>query len=326
MNELVSIITPCYNGEKYLPEYLESVLGQTYNSIELIFIDDASEDNTLEIVHRYEPLFSKRGYNLIVKRQNENKGQAAAINLGLQYVRGKFLTWMDSDDIFYPEAIEEKVDYLNKNEDVDFVLSQGEIVNYSDLCKRIDLLKREQVEDDNLFKDLIDGDNVVYGPGTILVRMEYFKEVIPDLKIVESREGQNYQMMLPLSYKGKYGYLNKVLFKYVLHNDSHSHKQRNYSQEIERCDNFFALLEETINKITDMPADEKEYWIKYSYYKELTEKYYLAIRYRQKKDFSNFKKELKKNKIKLATDKPYFIYELFDIVSKMIKKEEGLMQ
>ena len=121
--DLVSIISPCYNGEKYLPAFLDSVLSQTYPSIELIVVNDASEDKTQEILEKYVDEFKKRDYSLIVINQKENKGQAAAINAGLKLISGSFMTWMDSDDIFYPDAIEKKVKFLKENRNIDFVLN-----------------------------------------------------------------------------------------------------------------------------------------------------------------------------------------------------------
>jgi len=66
MNEkLVSIITPCYNGEKFINRYLDSLLGQTYSNIEIIFINDGSTDKTEEIVFSYKDNFKKKGIKFI---------------------------------------------------------------------------------------------------------------------------------------------------------------------------------------------------------------------------------------------------------------------
>ena len=112
MNELVSIISPCYNGAKYVKNFLDSVLTQTYPAIELIFIDDASTDETFNIVNSYVPLFTEKGYSLLYKRMLINCGQAAAINVGLQLFSGDYVAWMDSDDILYRDAIAKKVAFL----------------------------------------------------------------------------------------------------------------------------------------------------------------------------------------------------------------------
>ena len=105
---LVSIITPCYNGEPYLDQYFDSILKQTYQHLELIFVDDGSTDRTSEIAENYREKLEYRGIRYILLKQ-ENRGQASALNHGLKYFTGEYLTWPDSDDVMTPECIEEKV-------------------------------------------------------------------------------------------------------------------------------------------------------------------------------------------------------------------------
>ena len=82
--------------------------------------------------------------------------------------------------------------------------------------KRFILKRTKPIGKDELFKDLLDESNVVFCPGTILVKTESLKKAIPDLDIYESREGQNWQLMLPLAYCCSVGYLDEVLFKYTI--------------------------------------------------------------------------------------------------------------
>ena len=95
--EKVSIVTPCYNGEKYLERFLKSILNQSYGNIELIFINDGSTDQTEEIIKKYKEEFDLHNIELTYLFQ-ENAGQAAALNNGLKYVQGDYLLCMDSDD------------------------------------------------------------------------------------------------------------------------------------------------------------------------------------------------------------------------------------
>ena len=319
--DLVSIISPCYNGEKYLPAFLDSVLSQTYPSIELIVVNDASEDKTQEILEKYVDEFKKRDYSLIVINQKENKGQAAAINAGLKLISGSFMTWMDSDDIFYPDAIEKKVKFLKENRNIDFVLNYGEVVSESDINTRLGLIQRiKPSKNDCLFKDLLDENNVVYVPGSIFVRTEALKTVLPDMEIYESREGQNWQLMLPLSYSCKYGYLNEVLFKYVIHSDSHSNKERTYEEQLARRDNFHILQVKTIESIINMSEIEKKYWCNYSYNRKIMGKYKISLRCFKFKEASVYYKELKNNKVNLKLHEKIMIYTMYSIVSTMIGK------
>lgn len=260
----VSIISPVYNGERYIGRYLQSVLCQTYPSIELILVDDGSTDGTEKVIQGFQEKFEERGYSLAFRKQPENKGQAAAINVGLKLFTGTYMMWMDSDDVFYPEAIEKKTAFLEAHPECDFVLSEGEIVSEKDLDKPIDYMRRvEPTGEDHLFRDLLDENNVVFTPGTIFVRADVIRKAIPDLTIYESREGQNWQMLLPLAYSFKCGYLKEALFKYLVRDDSHCHQERTYEQEITRTDNFKTLIWETIDRIPEMDDGEKRYWKEY---------------------------------------------------------------
>lgn len=319
--DLVSIISPCYNGEKYLPAYLESVLSQTYKKIELIIINDASEDKTEEILEEYIDKFEKNGYSLIVVNQKVNKGQAAAMNAGLKLIRGIYMSWMDADDILYPNAIEERVKYLNENSDIDFVLNYGEEVSENDINTRIGLVQRiRPKKNDCLFKDLLDIKNVVFGPGSVCVRTEALKSVLPNLEIYESREGQNWQMMLPLAYSCKYGYLNEVLFKYVVHWDSHSRQKRTYEEQLARWDNFYTLQSKTIESIINMSESEKKYWCNYAFNRNLIEKYKIALKFSKFKDALAYQKELKEKKVKLKCSERMAVVIMHHALASMVRK------
>ena len=89
---VVSIITPCYNGEKYIKRYMNSILEQTYPYLELIFINDGSNDCTEEIVLSYEEKLQNKGIKFVYLKQ-KNKGQAAALNSGLKKFNGEYVTW-----------------------------------------------------------------------------------------------------------------------------------------------------------------------------------------------------------------------------------------
>ena len=261
-NPLVSIISPCYNGEKYLLPFLKSLLEQDYAPIELIFVNDGSTDATEQIVLSYKERLSEKGIELQYIYQ-ENAGQAAAINCGLKVFSGEYMMWMDSDDIFYPNHVSEKVKYLEAHPECGFVLAQGERV-YSDsldVCRGI--MKREKPSGkETFFEDLLFEHNVVFCPATIMVRRAAVETAIPDKHIYESRQGQNWQLMLPLARLQQCGYIEKVLYKYVVHSDSHSNQRRNYKQWMERYDGFEALQVATIDRIPQISEDEKEHWRK----------------------------------------------------------------
>lgn len=101
MEDLISVIVPVYNSEKYIDNCAESVLMQTYSAFELILIEDGSKDNSLK---RCEA-FCKKDKRIRLIRQN-HKGASAARNLGIEVAEGKYLFFLDSDDMIHPHLLE----------------------------------------------------------------------------------------------------------------------------------------------------------------------------------------------------------------------------
>lgn len=231
-NNLVSIITPCYNGEKFVGRFLESILNQTYNNIELIIINDGSTDKTEEIILSYQEKFKARGYNFIYLYQ-QNAGQSAAINKGLKKFSGKYLTWPDSDDMLTIDAIEKKVDFLEKNTNIGTVICKTQVVD-NDSLRKIGIQQRIKPRfEDNIFLDLIIGNNVYYSPGGYMVRSSMFRASMPDSMQIESpREiGQNYQLLLPIIFYYPVGYIEDICYIYTVRKGSHSRINHTFEED-----------------------------------------------------------------------------------------------
>lgn len=110
MNDLVSVIMPSYNTAEYISESIASVQEQTYTDWELIIVDDCSTDNTDEIVKPF--LYDKR----IKYIKNEtNSGAAISRNRALREAKGKWIAFLDSDDLWHPEKLEKQIRFMEKN-------------------------------------------------------------------------------------------------------------------------------------------------------------------------------------------------------------------
>jgi len=107
----VSIIMPAYNAELYIAEAIESVLRQTYTCWELLIIDDSSTDRTPEIVRSYAVGDGRIRY----RKLDRNCGASAARNLAIGMASGKYLAFLDSDDIWLPEKLAVQVGFMEKN-------------------------------------------------------------------------------------------------------------------------------------------------------------------------------------------------------------------
>lgn len=109
-NELVSIIMPAYNAEKYIEEAIESVIEQTYETWELIVVDDASTDGTAAIAQECATKDSR--INLI--RLVKNGGVANARNVAIENAKGRFLAFLDSDDLWLSEKLERQLSFMRE--------------------------------------------------------------------------------------------------------------------------------------------------------------------------------------------------------------------
>lgn len=146
-NNLVSIITPSFNSEKFIAETINSVQNQTYQNWEMIIVDDCSKDKTVEIVKQ----IIKSDNRIKLIQLEKNSGPAIARNKGIQEVSGKFMTFLDADDIWFPDFLENSIkaikeqgihfvfsSYRRSDEDLNFIYSDFIVpqkVTYHDILK-----------------------------------------------------------------------------------------------------------------------------------------------------------------------------------------------
>lgn len=261
---LVSIVSACYNGERYIRDFLDSVLSQSYRNIELICIDDGSTDFTVKILYSYQERFEKRGIQFLIKQQT-NQGQAAATNAGLKLIHGKYLCWVDCDDYLSKDSIEKRVAYMEKYPDVGVVTS--------DFYLRYEDEKDEGTEtraglygtlnwQSNQFYLALTGESIIENLAQ-MIRVEDFRKINPDLEISVCREGQNYQIMLPMLYYYKRGFIDEPLATYRIHGDSHYHKARSHTELIRRFEILLEMLQEILESL-NLTQEQILHYIKIS--------------------------------------------------------------
>lgn len=270
---LVSIITPCYNGEKYLSHFLDSIINQTYPNIEFVFINDGSIDGTEDVFNSYIDLFKQKSikYNYIYQ---ENKGQAAAINKGLAIFKGKYFIWPDSDDELHCDHVKKKVAYLERNKDFGIVFSRTNMIEKSTnkIIKTIDY----DFTNNNLFVDLMTDKSILCVPGGFMIRSASFFSVYPDRHIYENRQGQNFQILLPVIHDFKCGYVDQVLYNYFIHQTNHSNSAKTLADQYTRLANTLDIIDKTLDRIN---ADKDKYL---SLAKEYYTKHKLQLAYNYK--------------------------------------------
>lgn len=109
--ELVSIITPIYNCEKYIEETMNCVLNQTYSNWEMIMVDDCSPDNSSNIIKKYV----KKDERFKYIKLKENSGAAIARNTALENSQGRFIAYLDADDLWKKDKLEKQVSFMLEN-------------------------------------------------------------------------------------------------------------------------------------------------------------------------------------------------------------------
>lgn len=108
---LVSVITPTYNCARFITETIRSVQAQTYKNWEMIIVDDHSTDDTINVITPY----IKTDKRIIYHRLNINSGAAIARNTALQMAHGRWIAFLDSDDLWLPEKLERQLNFMKKN-------------------------------------------------------------------------------------------------------------------------------------------------------------------------------------------------------------------
>lgn len=258
---LVSLVSPCFNGEAYINRFLDSILEQTYENIELIIVDDCSTDKSPDIIESYIPLFLNKGYEVIFLKHYENKGQASAINTALPYVKGRYICWPDSDDLFMPKSIEERVEFMEKHQ-YDFIRTDVSVCCEGSLDKiEYKLSEKNDFVSKNLLKDIVLESNVYFCPGGYMVSSKALDLSIPDKFIYESRYGQNWQLLIPIAEKFDCYYLDEVHYKYVVRANSHSRIDNyNFDKDITKVEGHLDIILRSLDRLeaNDVTSSLKE--------------------------------------------------------------------
>ena len=166
---LVSVIMPVYNGEKYLAEAIDSILGQSFTDFELLIVDDGSIDGSAEIIRAYQ----QRDRRIRFFQLERNMGLADARNRGIAAATGKFITMMDCDDISLPERLQKQVDFMQSNPEIGAVGVCGQAVN-EDMTKLLFDLNAPERHCDIVLAMFV---GVSFIHTTIMLRSEFLSAV-----------------------------------------------------------------------------------------------------------------------------------------------------
>lgn len=155
----VSIIMPAFNSENTIVKSIESILSQNFKNFELIVVDDGSTDSTFKIVSDFASVHD----NINVIYNTGLKGPSGARNTGLKYASGKYISFLDSDDLWFPNHLQEGVSFLEDNIGIDIVYFNFEVIEYDSQKKIGDWFTSHNTFANLNSKDLYDGYKIIKG-------------------------------------------------------------------------------------------------------------------------------------------------------------------
>jgi glycosyltransferase involved in cell wall biosynthesis len=208
---LVSIIMTSYNHEKFIFIAIKSVLNQTFTDLELIIIDDASKDNSREIIKDY----SKKDGRITTVFHEDNRGIAKTLNEGIEKAGGKYIAFIGSDDVWHKDKLQKQIEILGKNEDL-IVWSEGEIID-ADGNPTGELFTQKQwaskkKKSGNIFEILLPR-NFIFGSSVIFKRKN-----AKDIRFNEALKYLNdHQYYVDLAKKYEYFFFPESLAQYRIH-------------------------------------------------------------------------------------------------------------
>lgn len=206
MEDLVSIIMPTYNCAKYIGEAINSVLSQTYKNWELIIVDDCSIDNTEEVVKKYLEKDNRIKYFKL----SVNSGPAVARNVALEKASGKYIAFLDSDDLWMEEKLEKQISFMKQN-NYNFTFTSYIQINENGEENGVIIKAKKKVDYNGVLLSCPIGNSTVI----------YNAEKLGKFEIPNIRKRNDYALWLQILKKEKYAYgLNEILAKYRIRKNS----------------------------------------------------------------------------------------------------------
>lgn len=237
----MSIVVPAYNGAPYLREALDSIVGQTYPRTEVLVMDDASTDETPQIVASY-------GEAVTHHRQRQTRGQFENVNDGIALVSGELVAVYHADDAYHPRLVEREVDYLNRHPKVGAVFCKGIFVDadgrpFGRLELPPELADEAPLEYATVLRALLTYKNTFLPTPSSMVRAGVYREV----GAYDPRFGtsSDFEMWLRIARHHDLAVLNEHLYRYRRGYGSLSERYQDLRAEPEQ---FFEIVDRELSR------------------------------------------------------------------------------
>jgi glycosyltransferase involved in cell wall biosynthesis len=200
----VSVIVPTYNYARFIDACLESIFAQRYRNFEVIVVDDGSTDGTKEAIGKYR--------ESIVYIYQENRGLPAARNTGIRAARGEFLAFLDSDDLWLPDKLEEQLNVMSRSQRMGIIFSDASAFDGEKMLRE-SILKEEKICTGSCFRRLFMGNYLVM-PTVVIRKACLEKSGLFDESLMVTAD---YDLWLRISAHYEIGFVDKVLALYRVH-------------------------------------------------------------------------------------------------------------
>ena len=227
MEEKISIIMASYNYAHFIGEAIESVINQTYKNWELIIIDDASTDNSLEVIEEYVQKDSR--IKLLINEKN--LGLAGTLQKGIESATGNWIAFLESDDVFFQNSLEEKVKAINSGAgiiytDLELFGDEKSFCKYWNYMK--DMNKYLALPDNSIFinnfKEIVAKVNPIPTFSVVMVKKELLKKC--NFNSI-CKASLDHYLWAQLAVETKVYYIHQKLTKWRLHGDSYINRSKN---------------------------------------------------------------------------------------------------
>ncbi|RYA23177.1 glycosyl transferase [Malaciobacter halophilus] len=218
-SDLVSIITPSYKSAKFIAQTIESVLTQTYQNWEMIIVDDCSPDSSNEIIEKY----IEKDSRIRLIKLDKNSGASGAKNVGLKNAKGRYISFIDSDDVWEPKKLEIQIKFMQDNNyEVSFTSYQLIDENSDKLNKTVQVVQKLTMEDY--------AKNTIIGFSTSMIDR---KLIDFELKFRDIRIAEDLSFWIDILRNDKVAYgLDNVLVNYRVHSNSLSANKLKSARQI----------------------------------------------------------------------------------------------
>jgi len=206
---LVSVIMPSYNHAKYLPNAIESVLGQSFTDFELIIIDDGSVDRSQQIIEDYE----KKDSRIQSSFHTKNKGITKTFNELIDVSNGKFISGIASDDLWVKDNLKKQLEVIKQDENL-ITWTEGEIINAKGIStgKNFTEMYKVSKKSGNIFEEILGG-NFIFGSSWMCKSAN-----LSGIRFDENLKYLNdHKFFLDLASKYQFYFIPEPLAKYRLH-------------------------------------------------------------------------------------------------------------